>query len=363
MKREILCYSARMNKKNIKKSLLHVWLASSNLFYNTVEACPSPIFGTLALLPIFIFWALLMYKQQPSHITALFLQDPIVSTLGGWFNLAQNPTSLSVSFLFIGLHTCNVGIFLYLARPYLSKLMTLWACWYVGIHPSHLSWFGRLEHLPHILECSLLLITVSIARAICHSTTSLAYRFGVLGIIGCCWAPVNMWLGLASITLSAAYFWPVETKQCSALFFSYATAQLCAILTSPSIGIINVLTNLRRALISLFGLNWIPGSHQWLRYGFLLFWAVSLVGLFLHTTKRRQAGLLIVAVTASLFPQIFILIHPAFVYTALPAFIAALGILYENTGEADMRSVIKSLIIPIYASFLFNVAAILLHTL
>jgi hypothetical protein len=120
---------------------------------------------------------------------------------------------------------------------------------------------------------------------------------------------------------------------------------------------------LRRALVSLFGLNWIPGSIPWLRYGFLLFWAASLIGLFMHTTKRRQAGLLIVAVAASLLPQIFFNIHPAYLYTALPAFIAALGMLYENTGEADMRSVIKSLIIPIYASFIFNVGAILLRVL
>ena len=352
-----------MNKKTAKKSLFHAWITSSNFFYNTVEACPAPIFSILAILPIFIFWALLMYKRQPSHIATLFLQDPILIKLSMWLNIANNHTALPASFLFIGLHTLNVGIFLYLARPYLSKLMMLWACWYVGIHPSHLSWFGKLEFLPHLIECTLLLATISIAQAVCRHTNSALYRLGLLSIIGCCWAPINIWLGLASVTLASAYFWHLETTQCSMLFFSYAAAQLCAILTSPSIGTIAVLTNLRRALVSLFGLNWIPGSIPWLRYGFLLFWAASLIGLFLHTTKRRQAGLLILAVVTSLLPQIFIKMHASFIYTSLPAFIAALGILYENTGEADVRSVIKSLIIPIYASFLFNVAAILLHVL
>lgn len=347
----------------MEKKLFRSWLGLSNFFYTIVEACPRPIFSVLAVLPIFIFWTLLIYKQQPSQLAALFSHDPIITILSSWYDFANNTTTLNPGFLLITLHTFNVGIFLYLIRPYLSKLMTLWACWYVGIHPSHLSWLGRIEYLPYIVECTMILNTISAVRRVFQHTTNPFYRLFFISIIACCWIPINIWLGLACVTLASTYFWPLETTQCTILFFSYAIAQFCAIFASPWIGGVAVLTNLRRGLVSLFGLNWIPGSIAWLRYGFLLFWTISLIGLFLHTTKRRSAGLLILAVSTSLLPQIFIKMHPAFVYTALPAFIAALGILYENTGESDVQNVIKSLIIPIYASFLFNVGAILIHVL
>lgn len=352
-----------MNKKIIQKRLFRSWLTLSNFFYNIVEACPARIFSVLAVLPIFIFWALLIHKQQPSQLAALFSHDPIITLLSGWYDFANNTTAFNPGFLLIGLHTLNVGIFLYLVRPYLSKLMALWACWYVGIHPSHLSWLGRIEYLPYIVECTMILSTISAVRTVFQHTTNPFYRLCFISMISCCWAPINIWLGLACTTLASTYFWPLDTKQCTILFFSYAMAQFCAIFASPLIGSTVILTNLRRGLVSLFGLNWIPGSTPWLRYGFLLFWTISLIGLFLHTTKRRLAGLLILSVATSLIPQIFIKIHPAFVYTALPAFIGALGILYENTGESDVRSVIKSLIIPVYASFLFNVDAILIRLL
>lgn len=351
-----------MNKKTVKKTIFSAWISCSDFVYNTVEALPTTLLFIAVTIPVFLFWALLVRKQAPLHLPALFSQDPMIHTLSSWFNLAQDPFSLPASFLVIGVHTINIALFLYLARPYLSKLMTLWVCWYAGIHPSHLSWFGKLEYFPQVLECTLILLSVIAAKFICAKTLSPTYRLIALSVAILCWAPINIWLGSAILTLAAAFFWPLPTNQCVLLFFSYLIAQLSVVLSNISIPVIAILLNIRRTFVALFGIEWIPSSHQWLRYAFLLFWASSLIGLVAHTTKRRQAGLLLLAVMIYLLPQVFIKIHPAFVYPALPAFMATLGLLYENTGEADVRSVIKSLIIPIFASFFFNVVAILILT-
>ena len=350
-----------MNKENFKKTLLRSWIACSDFFYNKVEGLSGPTFLVLATIPVFLFWGVLLYRQPVSHLVASFYQEPILQVLSTWFNLSQHPGSLPATFLVISLHTFNLALFVMLARPYLSKLMLLWATWYIGIHPSHLSWFGRLEYFSYILECTFLLSSVALAKYICTHVSSGWTRIALLAIVCAAWFPLNLWLGTAGITLTAAYFWPLTTPHCLLLFISYATTQITAIVTFLTLPLTQVFINLRRMLVALFGLGWIPSSQQWLRYGFLLFWSASLVGLFLHTTKRREAALLLAAVGTYVIPQLFISIHPAFVYIALPAFIAALGLLYENTGEADVRSVIKSLIIPIYASFLFNVIAMLIQ--
>lgn len=349
-----------MNKKIVKKNILQAWIRGSDFVYNAVETLPLTLHFIVAIAPVFLFWAFLAQKKAPYHLAAIFSQDQIMLTLSSWFNLTQDPFSLPASFLVIGVHTLNIALFWYLARPYLSKLMVLWVCWYTGIHPSHLSWFGKLEYFPQVFECTLVFLSIIAAKFICKKTTSPTLRLIALTVAILCWTPINIWLGSAIITLAATYFWPLPTHQCSLLFISYLIAQLTVVLANLSISVTAILINIRRTFVGLLGLEWIPSSQQWLRYVFLLFWASSLVGLFLHTTKRRQVGLLVLAMTTYLLPQVFIQIHPAFIYTALPGFMATLGLLYENTGEADVRSVIKSLIIPIFASFFFNVAAILL---
>jgi hypothetical protein len=349
-----------MHKTTVKKTLLKAWLSCSDFFYTTVETLPSIIFTLVATLPIFIFWLLMVYKKPINHLPAIFYQDQLIQKASSWFNLAQDPTSLPASFLIFGLHTINISLFLYLARPYLSKLMLLWASWYIGIHPSHQLWLGKLEYLPYLLECMLALVTIIAIKKICTTSVIPLKRFFVISLILILWLPINIWFGAACAVLAAAYFWPLPTSQLTLLMSSYLIAQLITIMQSfAAVNTTAIFFNLRQTLVALFGLNWIPSSQQWLRYGFLIFWGASLIGLFLHTTKRRQAGLLVLAITAYLGPQVFIKIHPAYVYTALPAFITSLGLLYENTGEADMRSAIKSLIVPIYASFLFNVVMIL----
>ncbi len=349
-----------MNKKTVKKTFLRAWIQCSDFVYNSVEALPVTLLFIAATVPVFLFWTLLVQKQPPLHLPAIFSQDQILLTVSSWFNLAQDPLSLPASFLVIGIHTLNIALFLYIARPYLSKLMVLWVCWYSGIHPSHLSWFGKVEYFPQVLECTLVLLSIIAAKFICTKTPSSTYRLIALSVAILCWTPINIWLGSAILTLAAAYFWPLPTNQCCLLFLTYLIAQLTVVLSNISISVVATLLNINDTFVALLGLEWIPSSHQWLRYAFLLFWASSLIGLIAHTTKRRQAGLLLLAVITYLLPQIFIKIHPAFIYTSLPAFMATLGLLYENTGEADVRSVIKSLIIPIYASFFFNVVAILL---
>lgn len=348
-----------MQKTTAKKTLLKAWLSFSDFFYTTVEALPSTIFTLVATLPILIFWLLMVYKKPINHLPAIFYQDQLIQTASSWFNLPQDPTSLPASFLIFGLHTINISLFLYLARPYLSKLMLLWACWYIGIHPSHQLWLGKIEYLPYLLECMMGLITIISIKKICSTNPIPLKRFFLIALMLGLWLPINIWFGAACTTLAAAYFWPLPTTQLTILMSSYAIAQLITIVQGFAINATAFFLNLRQTLVALFGLGWIPNSQQWLRYCFLIFWAASLIGLFLHTTKRRQAGLLLLAITAYLVPQIFIKMYPAYVYITLPAFIASLGLLYENTGEADMRSVIKSLIIPIYASFLFNVVMIL----
>jgi hypothetical protein len=238
--------------------------------------------------------------------------------------------------------------------------MMLWTCWYIGIHPSHQTWLGQLEYLPYLIETTLALSTVIAIKKLCTRYTTTLPRLIAIGLIACLWAPINVWLGIACSTLAAAYFWPLPTAYLTVLMSSYTLTQLVVAVYNLTLSGAEIFFNARRMLVALFGLGWIPSSQQWLRYCFLAFWLASLVGLFMHTTKRRQAGLLLLAIGAYLLPQIFIKMHPAFVYSALPAFIVSLGLLYENTGDADVRSAIKSLIIPIYASFLFNVVMILL---
>jgi hypothetical protein len=350
-----------MNNKTFKNVALRAWLTCSNFLYATVESLPTHIFALVATLPVLIFWVLLLIKKPINHLPAVLHQDWLVQFFSSQLNLAQHQTSLPASFLIFSLHTLNIGLFLYLARPHLSKLMCLWACWYIGIHPSHMSWLGRLDYIPVVFECTLVLSSMIVLKKIFEVSHNPTVRLLSACVLTALWFPVNIWLGAACITLFAVYLWPLNMSHLALLLASYLSTQLVTVLSSLSIGTTVILHNIRRMLVALFGIGWIPGSQQWLRYCFLLFWAASLIGLFMHTTKRRQAGLLLLATATYLLPQIFIQMHPAYVYTTLPAFITTLGLLYENTGEADVRSVIKSLIIPIYASFLFNVIMILIQ--
>lgn len=348
-----------MNNKTFKNAILRAWITSSNFLYATVESLPTQIFVFVATLPVLIFWILLSIKNPINHLPAILHQDSLIQFLSSQFNLAQHQTSLPASILLFCIHTLNIAIFSYLARPYLSKLMCLWACWYIGIHPSHMSWLGRLDYIPMVFECTLMLGSLLLLKIIYSKTKSPTTRVVSACIITALWAPINIWLGAACVVLFAAYLWPLELHHLGLLLASYLSSQTVTVLSSFSIGTTAILLNIRRMLVALFGIGWIPASHQWLRYCFLIFWTGSLIGLFLHTTKRRQAGLLLLATTTLLLPQIFIKMHPSYVYIALPAFITTLGLLYENTGQADIRNVIKSLIIPIYASFIFNVIMIL----
>lgn len=350
-----------MNKKNIKRKIFRTWLTLSDLVYNQVESLPKKIFIGLAITPIFLFWFTFLSHHAYSMQPLAFFDKTLNLESAFLVNFIKFASPVQILIGIVTLHSLTILIFLLLAHSYLSKLVLLWGCWYAGVHPSLFPWFGKPEFIPHLIEGFLFFASIKGILLIHQMQQAFPRKILLAGLITIPWFFVNPWLGV--IVTFFTHLHAMQQKfNLITLIGAYGLLQTFVAIFISQPNLLQALHNVYKAIIDIFGLTWIPTNRYILQAGFLIFWIGSLIGMFLHTNKKRQAALLLVVSTAYAVPLFLHHAHPVNLYLVIPVFVAMLGILYENTGSNNIKSVIKSLILPIYASFFFNLIAMLIKT-